>query len=146
MPRRVAASLLDLAFERSSPLPVLVQDAGSSESDAFIVVPPLAMLQPGNQSHQGLVQLVTIARGLGARSVLEIGTYNGLTALTLAMNLPDVVIDTLDLPAGDSAASSLGLGSAEHAGRPELDTASRHLLLTGSSSTSATPRPSIFKG
>jgi hypothetical protein len=33
--------------------------------------------------------------------VFEIGTYNGLTALTLAVNLPEATVHTLDLPRGE---------------------------------------------
>jgi predicted O-methyltransferase YrrM len=53
--------------------------------------------------------------------VFEIGTYNGLTTLTLAVNLPEAKIHTLDLPSGER--SRLPILSADEAniaqsGRP----------------------------
>jgi predicted O-methyltransferase YrrM len=48
---------------------------------------------------QELVHLVAIAKQTGARRVLEIGTFDGFTALNLAANMdPDARVSTLDLP------------------------------------------------
>jgi predicted O-methyltransferase YrrM len=100
VPRRLAADTLDMAFEASSPLPEVQPHDLAVALDEFISLPPIQRLGLGNQSHSGLISLVTIARGVGATRVFEIGTYNGLTALTLALNLPDATIETLDLPSG----------------------------------------------
>jgi predicted O-methyltransferase YrrM len=46
--------------------------------------------------------LTALARLVDARMIFEIGTYNGVTAWTLAQNLPKATIHTLDLPPGVS--------------------------------------------
>jgi hypothetical protein len=98
--RSVAGRALDVTFEHSARLPALPEFVLRDSGAEFVQLPPLQLLEPGNQSHAGLLQLVAIARRVQARRIFEIGTYNGITALTLAMNLPDATIDTLDLPAG----------------------------------------------
>ncbi len=45
-----------------------------------------------------LVVLVLLARFCGARDICEIGTFNGNTALNLAVNIPESRIITIDLP------------------------------------------------
>lgn len=56
---------------------------------------------------QELVHLITIAKYTKARRILEIGTFDGFTALNLAANLDDGgEVNTLDLPPDDE--SSLG--------------------------------------
>jgi hypothetical protein len=45
--------------------------------------------------------LVTAARIVGARSILEIGTSVGYNALHLAMNLPETLITTVDIQAAE---------------------------------------------
>lgn len=96
----LAASILDLEFETKSPFPLLQLERLRPWSDDFVALPPVHLIEPGNQSQLGLLQLVTVARALSAKRIFEIGTYNGLTALTLATNLPDATIETLDLPTG----------------------------------------------
>ena len=98
--RAIAAHVLDLEFEQLSPFPSLDVAALSTRSSDFIALPPLALLEPGNQDHAGLARLVLIARALDARRIFEVGTYNGITAMTLARNLPNAVVETLDLPDG----------------------------------------------
>lgn len=61
---------------------------------------PARLFEAGNQDLAGLLFLVDLARFLGCSRIFEIGTYNGVTALALAENLPHAVIDTLDLPGG----------------------------------------------
>ena len=102
--------MLDRCFESVSPLPVLELARGAAAS-GFVRLPPLEAFEPGNQAIDGLATLVEIARRAGVRRVFEIGTYNGLTALTLAANLPEATVDTLDLAPG--AAPTLPLSEAD---------------------------------
>jgi predicted O-methyltransferase YrrM len=55
-------------------------------------------MQPGTQTIDGLFFLSSLGQFLEVRSVFEIGTYIGLTAWTLARNLPDAIITTLEIP------------------------------------------------
>ena len=59
---------------------------------------------------QELVRLLVILKATAANKVLEIGTYDGFTALNIAANLPDGgEVATLDLPQdGDEAALRAG--------------------------------------
>jgi hypothetical protein len=72
------------------------------------------MIEPGNLSKEGLVYLATLAQTLSARTVFEIGTYNGVTAWTLARNLPEAVVHTLDLPPDATPALELGPSDADN--------------------------------
>jgi predicted O-methyltransferase YrrM len=94
------------------------------------------MLEPGNQDYAGLMQLAALARALKARSVFEIGTYNGVTALMLALNLPDAKVHTLDLHPEEEPAlplfefDSLNFRGAQrraYEGRPEAERIVQHL-------------------
>lgn len=98
VPRTLAASFLDLQFSHSSPLPFADTSLLEELQRHEVTVPAFGQVLPGNQELRGLVSLVSLGRLLDARSVFEIGTYNGLTALTLARNLPKAVVHTLDLP------------------------------------------------
>lgn len=114
--RSAVGRLLDLEFEHSARLPVLPGGAVPARADEFIAVPAPQWFDPGNQSYRGLIHLVLIARAVNARRILEIGTYNGLTTLTLAANLPEAVVHTLDLdrfarpelPVGTSDRANIG--------------------------------------
>ena len=63
---------------------------------------------------QELAHLLTVAKSVDARRVLEIGTYDGFSALNLAANVPeDGEIVTIDLPDGDqNELSSQGISNA----------------------------------
>jgi hypothetical protein len=100
--RRLGAHALDLEFEANSPFPTLAESFLARTSNELVVLPPTQLLEPGNQSFNGLMRLVAIARAVSARRIFEIGTYNGLTAMILAANLPEARIETLDLPPGRS--------------------------------------------
>ncbi len=53
---------------------------------------------------QELIHLLSVAKFIQARKVLEIGTFDGFTALNLAANLsPGASVSTVDLPPGRSA-------------------------------------------
>jgi hypothetical protein len=93
------------------------------------------MLAPGNLDCAGLMQLAALARVLEARSVFEIGTYNGVTALTLALNLPAAKVHTLDLAPEDEPALPLlavdplnfrGAEPRAYEGRPEAERIVQH--------------------
>jgi hypothetical protein len=106
--RAAGGHIVDLHFEASSPLPEapapILEELGKYE----VMLPPAGMIRSGNQEMPGLVYLVMIAKALEARTLFEIGTYNGITALTLAMNLPHATVHTLDLPADAEPALRLG--------------------------------------
>jgi len=105
--RTAIASVLDALYERDSPLAELDQRYLSSIYGFEVTLPPRRFMLPGNQSVSGLVFLVSLARAIDARSIFEIGTYNGLTAWCLARNLASSTVHTLDLPS--SAAPLLPL-------------------------------------
>jgi hypothetical protein len=105
--RSLAAAALDEWFDRTSPIPDLPQELAVEFGRWEITLPPVSLALPGNQSVGGLLHIVSVAKTLGATSVFEVGTYNGLTALTLAMNLPEATIHTLDLAAGEIPALPL---------------------------------------
>ena len=89
--------------------------------DAIQLVRPFALVRGTSLELEELVAVLAIVRHVGARRVLEVGTFNGHTALNLAVNLPaDGMVVTIDLPpAGDPAAltttSTTGPAAAGHA-------------------------------
>jgi predicted O-methyltransferase YrrM len=95
-----AAVALEEQSQRESPIPILPAALDRPLASSSIVLPAAGALAPGNQDLRGMSYLVALARAIDAHTVFEFGTYNGLTALTLARNLPQAVIHTLDLPTG----------------------------------------------
>jgi hypothetical protein len=95
--RPVAGSLLDAGFEICGTLQPLPDASLKGASSEFVSVPAPSQLRAGNLDHLGLIYLVLVARVIRAQRILEIGTYNGLTALTLARNVPGAIVHTLDL-------------------------------------------------
>src|SRR5919106_78570 len=90
---------LNHRFEARSPLPMLPPAALDTIYSRGVWFPPRRLLmQPGTQTIDGLFLLASLGQFLEVRSVFEIGTYVGLTAWTLARNLPDATITTLDIP------------------------------------------------
>ena len=62
-------------------------------------MPPARLLMaPGTQPTEGLLFLASLAKVLEAKTVFEIGTYTGLTSWTLARNLEDAEVNTVDIP------------------------------------------------
>jgi Methyltransferase domain len=98
--RSLGACLLDLHFSYSSPLPLAGPALIANLERHPAALPAPGDLLPGNQELRGLLYLVALARLVEARVIFEIGTYNGLFALTLARNMPEAVVHTLDLPTG----------------------------------------------
>jgi hypothetical protein len=96
--RSTGASILDHQLEHTSPIPTLPETLRHAVGGEQILLPPPRLFSPGNQDLTGLTQIVSIATALRATAAFEIGTFNGRTALTLAMNLPHATIYTLDLP------------------------------------------------
>lgn len=96
--RALGKVLLDSEFEATCP----IRPLPSAWLDALlgheVVLPPSNLFEPGNQDRAGLSFLVSVAAWLDASEIFEIGTYNGLTAYTLARNLPNAIVHTLDLP------------------------------------------------
>lgn len=99
--RRTGGAALDLYFDETSPIPMLPPHLTAKLGVHEVTLPPACLLGPGNQEPIGMIHLVCLAKALTATSVLEIGTYNGVTALTLANNLPNATVHTLDLPPGE---------------------------------------------
>lgn len=112
--RDAMSEMLDRQFEHESPLRVLPRDYRESIYKHEITLPPQRLLLPGNQSLTGLVFLVSLGRSLDARSVFEIGTYNGLTAWSLARNLHTATVYTLDMPADQTPELPLFVGDRGH--------------------------------
>jgi predicted O-methyltransferase YrrM len=105
---RAGGMLLDVEFARRSAIPEMPTELLGIVQRNEVVLPPLNLMQPGNQSYSGLAFLASLARSLDAKRCFEIGTYNGLTAWCLARNLQGAVVDTLDLPPNEDAALPLG--------------------------------------
>lgn len=91
---------MDQRFAAGSPIPTLPEAHVRSLRTSTVLLPPLSLMERGNQDLAGLTWLVALARAVDAVTVFEIGSYNGFMALTLAMNLPRATVHTLDLPTG----------------------------------------------
>ncbi len=94
----VLPTALDRDFEQQSPIPLLPDQFVEVIGGFPLLLPAKSLLLPGNQPWGGLAQIVGLAKAIHASTVFEIGTYNGVTALTLAQNLPTATVHTLDLP------------------------------------------------
>jgi hypothetical protein len=93
-------AMLDFAFDRLSPLPTLPQNVSAQLASNSVMLLPASTFAAGNQEVTGLMFLASLAKAIKARVIFEIGTYNGITALTLARNIPGATVHTLDLPPG----------------------------------------------
>jgi predicted O-methyltransferase YrrM len=59
-------------------------------------------VKPGNVSEQEIFLICTLIKFFKCKNVLEIGTFNGLTTLQMALNSDnDAKIFTIDLPEGE---------------------------------------------
>lgn len=105
---------LDIDFESRSPIPLLPQDFVDRISVTSVSLPSQGLLEPGNQSIKGLLSLIELARFNNSTTIFEIGTYNGITALTFAKNLPYATVHTLDLPNDGSPSLPLEQFDAVH--------------------------------
>lgn len=101
--RRTVSLALGDEVRQSSPIPELSSLVG----DEPVLLPPGKVLEWGNQGFGGLHYLVSLARTIGARNILEIGTFNGATAWCLAANLPEATVHTLDLQPSNEPALDL---------------------------------------
>jgi len=85
-------------------------------------------LRDGNPTALELFCLGVIARGTGARSIFEVGTFDGATTLQLALNSPsDALIYTLDLPAREVSRTQTPLLAQERTYALKLTSGSRFL-------------------
>lgn len=105
--RKALTRVLDDLYEHDSPLLELNQSYLSSIYRFEVTLPPRRLMLPGNQSLPGLVFLISLARAIDARSIFEVGTYNGLTAWCLGRNLVSSTVHTLDLPTSEAPALPL---------------------------------------
>jgi hypothetical protein len=92
--------ILDRELMHNSPMPILPDSIVRNLHTVEVKLPPQGSSVDGTQDVEGLCFLVAFAQVLGARSLFEIGTFTGVTAFTLAVNIPRLVVDTLDLPTG----------------------------------------------
>jgi len=95
--------------------PGIERAAGSVE-----VVHPFERTRGTSLELEELIAVLAIARFRGARRAVEVGTFDGNTALNLALNLgPEGRVVTIDLPPdGDPHAANAGAGSIYAGGRP----------------------------
>jgi hypothetical protein len=112
--KRGGRSILVDDFDANSPIARLPEEIGSRIFSHEITFPPLRLLEDGNQSLDGMAALVGLAQLIGARTIFEIGTYNGVMAYTLAQNLPHVHVHTLDLPPEKDPVLPLEAGDDYH--------------------------------
>lgn len=102
-------------FDTASPISQFEEAQLSTLYSQSVVLPPKSLRQEeGNQSFEGLIALVGLGNLIQARSFFEIGTYNGFTALTLALNFPEAAVFTLDLPPETPPALQLDDGDKVH--------------------------------
>ena len=93
-------------------LPVVPIDRVTSPATQVALPEPVAA--DGNVTLLELLVLSRVVRERQARSLFEIGTFDGRTTLALAMNAPnDAIVYTLDLP--QHASAGLGIERAERA-------------------------------
>lgn len=127
--------VLDDQLGRLTPIPYLPDELCRALGVHDVRLPPLGMFEPGNQDVAGLGHIASLAAFLEAKMAFEIGTFNGRTALTLAMNMPGGTVHTLDLaPEDDPALKVDGHDhllihrTAKHvyAGRPEAQRIVQH--------------------
>jgi hypothetical protein len=112
--RKAALVLLDDHFVHTSPIPFMPDEMLNRIQSSETLLPPRAWLDAGNQSPDGLTFLVSLAKHLSAKSVFEIGTYNGVTAWSIARNVSGVMVDTLDLPPTDVPSLPIEDGDHHH--------------------------------
>jgi hypothetical protein len=90
---------------RGSPagkLPVIGFDQATDPKTSIVL--PAALSKPGNVSEAELIALARLVAMRRPRSLLEIGTFDGRTAVTLAANAPpDARVMTLDLPPAEAS-------------------------------------------
>src|SRR5690349_9685635 len=94
--RDACTLLLDQKFSEACQFPNMPAPLLDHLANYEIKLPPVSAITDGTQDLHGLMSLVSLARARGACSMFEIGTFTGLTALTIAMNCPDAVVHTLD--------------------------------------------------
>lgn len=89
-------------------------------AESIEVVHPFERTRGTSMELEELIAVLAIARFRGARRAVEIGTFDGNTALNLALNLgPDGRVVTIDLPpGGDPAAANAAAGSIDERGMP----------------------------
>lgn len=110
--RTAAGTILEEQFHASSTIPLIESDLWTSIMGHEVMLSPMALKMPGNQSLKGLVYLLSLAQAIDAKCVFEIGTFNGLTARALAQNLPNGIVHTLDIP--PESPTALDLERTDH--------------------------------
>ena len=112
---------LNHRFDRSSPLKALPDQLLSRIYDVEVTLPPRRLLmQPGAQTIDGLFFLASLASAIEAHVVFEIGTFNGLTTWTLARNVPQASIHTLDIPPTETPKWALDVDDVHRASEEDL--------------------------
>lgn len=111
--RDLVGALLADQFDRESPILSLPDHVTARIYTSPVLAPPPVLFETGNQGFEGLAFLVSLGRAIGASTIFEIGTYNGLTSWCLSSNLPEAVVHTLDLPAEKEPKLPLDLGAGD---------------------------------
>jgi predicted O-methyltransferase YrrM len=71
-------------------------------------------------SELAILALAASSNALPGSEIIEIGTFDGRTALNLAINAPgDVTVSTLDLPAGQVSAMAIETSERRYVDKPE---------------------------
>jgi hypothetical protein len=144
--RQVAAYVLDLEFAARSPIAEASDRLLDRLGEDPVWVPPAGLIESGNQDREGLAYLAALGQAISAKVIFEIGTYNGVTAWTMARNVLQATIHTLDLAPGANPALPLGLSDAGNIipyGRRAYENTPEAARIR-SSSTLATPRPTTI--
>jgi predicted O-methyltransferase YrrM len=137
----LGTALTDSRLDHESPIPRATPKLLQAILCYDITLPPFSSFAPGTMDPTGLLHIASIARAIDARYIFEIGTFSGVTALTLAMNSPAATVYTLDLEPGQVPTMALQTTDATHiaeaparvyTGRPEAD---RVVQLLGDSAT-----------
>jgi predicted O-methyltransferase YrrM len=81
-------------------LPTVTADTAAPVKTAIIL--PELFVGTGNMPLIDFIVLLRLAAARAPKKIFEIGTFEGRTALALAMNCPDAHIWTLDLPPATS--------------------------------------------
>ena len=100
---RLGRSIRQQAFEMRDELPSvkiveLSKFLGCNETKE-LVIPPLDVIVEGGLGYVELYALLaTVVSAIQPRKIMEVGTFRGVSSLTMALNAPDAEIYTFDLP------------------------------------------------
>lgn len=100
---RLGRSIRQQAFEMRDEMPSvkiveLSKFLGCNETKE-LVIPPLDVIVEGGLGYVELYGLLaTVVSAVQPRKIMEVGTFRGVSSLTMALNAPEAEIYTFDLP------------------------------------------------